>query len=132
MAQIPRFVGRMSNTAVNEGDAVVFSVEAVGVPVPFMSWFKDGQLIPEGSNRYRVMTEGGRSSLYIDLAQPDDNAWFQCLAGNIAGSVTNRAKLTVACMCAMITLLIFNKVRNQYSFNDGSLLNLLVHTIYFS
>jgi hypothetical protein len=95
---VPHFVGRMANQAVREGQSVVFHVEAVGVPAPTMSWFKDGQLIAEGS-RYRIVTEGGRSSLYIDVAQPDDNAWFQCLAGNIAGSATSRAKLNVACKC---------------------------------
>ena len=92
---MPHFVGRMANQAVQEGQPVTFHVEAVGVPKPMMSWFKDGQLIPDGS-RYRIETDGGHSSLYIDAAQPEDSAWFQCLAGNIAGSATNRAKLNVA------------------------------------
>jgi len=71
-------------------------VEAIGVPVPMIGWQKDGRMLPaSGDDRYRIETDGGRSSLHISAARPDDNAWFQCTAASVAGTAINRARLIV-------------------------------------
>ena len=99
VSSAPRFVERLQNQSVREGEPVLFSVEAVGVPVPMIGWSKDGRMLPgpgaAGDDRYRVETDGGRSSLHIAAARPDDNAWFQCTAASVAGTATNRARLVV-------------------------------------
>ena len=59
-----------------------------------MGWQKDGKMLSD-TPMHRIQTEGTKSSLYIDKALPDDSAWFQCTAANIAGTATNRAKLIV-------------------------------------
>ncbi len=59
-----------------------------------MSWQKDGRMIP-GDDHYRIDTHGGRSSLMIPEVRPEDNAWYQCTAANVAGTASNRARLIV-------------------------------------
>lgn len=93
-ASLPRFVDRMINQTVSEGMPVTFDAEAVGFPVPMMSWQKDGRML-SSDDQYQVQMHGGRSSLHIVRARPEDNAWFQCTAANVAGVATNRARLIV-------------------------------------
>ncbi|GFS02464.1 titin, partial [Elysia marginata] len=89
----PRFIDRMQNFTVGEGQSVTLTCLASGVPTPNMSWQKDGKMITELD--YRIDTEGGRSTLYIDQAAPSDSSWFQCSAVNVAGTASTRAKLVV-------------------------------------
>ena len=91
---MPRFVDRMGNQTVLEGQSAEFHAQAVGVPVPMMSWQKDGRHITPG-NKYHIETEGSSSSLFIPILAPEDTAWYQCTAANLAGTATNRARLIV-------------------------------------
>jgi len=98
VSSAPRFVERLQNQTVREGDPVAFTVDAVGVPAPMLGWAKDGRSVPGaggGDDRYRVETDGARSTLAIAAARPDDNAWFQCTAASVAGTAVNRARLVV-------------------------------------
>lgn len=85
----------MSARNVKEGEPVFLTAEAVGNPTPMMSWQKDGRHITGDDLRYRIETDGGRSSLHIPEATAQDNAWFQCTAANCTGTATNRARLIV-------------------------------------
>jgi len=91
----PRFVERLSNQTITEGLSASLSVQFVGVPQPMISWQKDGQFIAVNSDHFRILTENGRSTLFIESARANDTAWYQCLAVNIKGTATNRAKLIV-------------------------------------
>lgn len=93
-ASLPLFVDRMVNQTVLEGMPVSFEAEARGFPAPMMSWQRDGRMLST-DNQYHIQTAGGRSSLHIAHAGPEDNAWFQCTAANVAGVATNRARLIV-------------------------------------
>lgn len=84
----------MADQSVNEGQSVTFTVEVEGFPPPMLSWQKDGYHITS-SDRYQIHTEGYRSTLYIPVVGPEDNAWFQCTAGGPGGTATNRVKLIV-------------------------------------
>ena len=53
-AEAPRFLDRMQNLQVREGDPVVLSASATGVPTPMMSWQKDGRMIPTNDQNYKV------------------------------------------------------------------------------
>jgi hypothetical protein len=90
----PKFVERMKNYTIVEGQSVALSCHAEGVPVPMMSWQKNNKMIVPGQD-YRVETVAGRSTLYIDRATMGDSAWFQCSAVNIAGTASTRSKLVV-------------------------------------
>ncbi|XP_074662091.1 titin-like isoform X2 [Tubulanus polymorphus] len=92
----PRFIDRIQNATVPEGQPVSFHCQAVGTPIPMMSWQKEGRtIIPEMG--YRVVTEGSHSTLYIDQTRGTDNAWIQCTAVNVAGTASTRARLVVQC-----------------------------------
>ncbi|VDI56857.1 titin [Mytilus galloprovincialis] len=92
--QPPRFVERIQNFNIREGQPVTLRCQVIGIPQPMISWQKDGKmLIP--NKPYRIETEGGRSTLTIDTVEPFDSAWFQCSAANVAGTATTRGKLTV-------------------------------------
>ena len=84
----------MQNQTVREGQPVSFHAQAAGVPPPMMSWQKDGQMITR-NDHYRIESDSGKSSLYIDKTRHDDQAWYQCTAASIAGTASNRARLIV-------------------------------------
>ncbi|ESO86305.1 hypothetical protein LOTGIDRAFT_167354 [Lottia gigantea] len=92
--QPPRFIERVQNFTVKEGNPVTLSCHAVGMPTPLMSWQKDGHHVTP-THDMRVNTEGGRSALYIEDTKLSDAAWYQCTAANTSGSATTRAKLVV-------------------------------------
>lgn len=43
--QPPKFVERMQNFTVNEGQPVTLTCQVTGVPVPMISWQKDGKML---------------------------------------------------------------------------------------
>lgn len=45
--QPPRFIERMQNYTVPEGQTVTLTCQANGVPTPMMSWQKDGRMLSE-------------------------------------------------------------------------------------
>jgi hypothetical protein len=73
---------------------VTFEAEVNGVPIPMLSWQKDGNHIV-GSDHYQVHTQGNRSTLYIPSVRLDDDAWYQCTAASVSGTATNRVRLVV-------------------------------------
>ena len=85
----------MNDQTVSEGQSVRFEAEVSGVPAPKLSWQKDGRQIFPGGDHYQIHTEGNRSTLYIQLVQPDDAAWYQCTAASVSGTATNRVRLHV-------------------------------------
>jgi len=85
----------MNNQSVSEGQSVTFTAEASGVPVPMLSWQKDGRQIYPGGDHYQIHTEGNRSTLYIASVRPDDDAWYQCTAASVSGTATNRVRLHI-------------------------------------
>jgi len=93
-ASHPRFIERMANQTVKQGEPVTFCAVAEGVPTPMMSWQKDGRMI-SSDNQYQIQTDNGRSTLHMPSAAPQDHAWWQCTAANIAGTASNRARLIV-------------------------------------
>jgi hypothetical protein len=59
-----------------------------------MGWQRDGKSLMNKPG-YKVVTDGGYSSLTIESVSREDNIWFQCSAINIAGTASTRAKLNV-------------------------------------
>jgi len=85
----------MNNQTVSEGQSVTFEAEVIGVPVPMLSWQKDGRHIYPGGDHYQIQTDGNTSTLYIRFVRPDDDAWYQCTAASVSGTATNRVRLNV-------------------------------------
>ncbi|NXN24555.1 HMCN2 protein, partial [Nycticryphes semicollaris] len=64
--------------------SVVLPCQAEGWPVPRVTWWKDGRLLPlHRSNRLQLLTGG---SLQIDPIQIQDSGYYLCMASSPAGS----------------------------------------------
>nr|XP_020731255.1 hemicentin-2-like [Odocoileus virginianus texanus] len=81
-----------SEVAVMEGHPVWFLCEARGVPMPDITWFKDGDpLVPSAGVIY---TRGGRQ-LQLERAQGSDAGTYSCKASNAVGVVEKTTRLEV-------------------------------------
>ncbi|KAB0366601.1 hypothetical protein FD754_010757, partial [Muntiacus muntjak] len=81
-----------SEVAVMEGHPVWFLCEARGVPMPDITWFKDGDpLVPSAEVLY---TRGGRQ-LQLERAQGSDAGTYSCKASNAVGVVEKTTRLEV-------------------------------------
>ncbi|XP_034137006.1 titin-like isoform X2 [Drosophila guanche] len=90
----PQFVQRFSTMTVREGEPITMSANAIGTPLPRITWQKDGVQISSTAERF-VGIDGGATCLEIPRVQATDAGWYQCTAQNIAGSTANRARLYV-------------------------------------
>jgi len=91
----PKFVERFQTSHIKEGDQCELACRAQGVPVPLLSWQKDGNHIQSQPPYLSIMTEEDRSTLTINKASGDDAGWYQCSAVNLAGSAATRARVYV-------------------------------------
>ncbi|XP_040215726.1 hemicentin-1 isoform X1 [Rana temporaria] len=66
--------------------------KAAGVPLPRISWRKNGAILHENNERYTVMESG---TLYFPSANVTDSGLYTCLAANAAGSNQKQTKLLV-------------------------------------
>uniref|UniRef100_A0A452F193 Hemicentin 2 n=1 Tax=Capra hircus TaxID=9925 RepID=A0A452F193_CAPHI len=81
-----------SEVAVMQGHPVWFLCEARGVPMPDITWFKDGDpLVPSSEVVY---TRGGRQ-LQLERAQGSDAGTYSCKASNAVGVVEKTTRLEV-------------------------------------
>lgn len=81
----PKFLTTMKNSNVNEGESIVFEVEAKDGP--FVDWYKDGNLLDDGG---RIIIEDAieGNTLYrltVKDSAPDDGGHYKCVAFNDAG-----------------------------------------------
>ena len=65
-----------------------------GIPVPDISWVKDGSVFLLGEGR-RVINSTGRSQLEINSLTLSDAGVYSCSVTNIAGNVTRSVSLKV-------------------------------------
>ncbi|XP_045888878.1 immunoglobulin superfamily DCC subclass member 3 [Micropterus dolomieu] len=74
------------------GTTAVFTCQAQGEPEPQLTWLKNGQILePRG----HVKLKKNNSTLTIYGISQDDEAIYQCIAENSAGSTQASARLTV-------------------------------------
>ncbi|XP_073972084.1 sidekick cell adhesion molecule isoform X2 [Rhodnius prolixus] len=82
----PSFVGSMRPETLTEyGSTVTLPCEAIGVPVPNITWYRNGYnvLSTAQKDRYRIEEDG---SLIIKKIKMEDTGMLQCVATNEAGS----------------------------------------------
>ncbi|KAF6731907.1 Immunoglobulin superfamily DCC subclass member 3 [Oryzias melastigma] len=82
----PEFVQWPQSVSRPTGGSAVFSCTATGVPEPHLIWLKNGKLLIPGGN---VKLTNGNTTLAITRITPEDEAIYQCIAENTAG--TNQA-----------------------------------------
>ncbi|KAG7473433.1 hypothetical protein MATL_G00095810 [Megalops atlanticus] len=86
------FVQPPQSIARPAGTTAVFTCLAQGEPVPQLTWLKNGQILEPGGH---VKLRNNNSTLTIYGISPEDEAIYQCIAENRAGSTQASARLTV-------------------------------------
>ncbi|KAJ3593904.1 hypothetical protein NHX12_006237 [Muraenolepis orangiensis] len=74
------------------GTTAIFSCQAQGQPIPQLTWLKNGQILEPGGH---VKLRNNNSTLTMYGISQDDDAIYQCIAENSAGSTQASARLTV-------------------------------------
>ncbi|XP_062845821.1 immunoglobulin superfamily DCC subclass member 3 [Trichomycterus rosablanca] len=74
------------------GTSAIFTCLAQGEPMPQITWLKNGQILEPGGH---VKLRNNNSTLSISSISAQDEAIYQCIAENSAGSSQASARLTV-------------------------------------
>ncbi|ESO04843.1 hypothetical protein HELRODRAFT_78293, partial [Helobdella robusta] len=91
----PEVKNYLQDISVNVNEPVAFDCKIVGHPKPEVTWFKDGQKLPE-SPRYKTVTDDeGHQTLLIYHITPVDQGVYVCEATNKLGRQSTSAKLTI-------------------------------------
>ncbi|KAA0723325.1 Immunoglobulin superfamily DCC subclass member 3 [Triplophysa tibetana] len=86
------FVQAPQSIARPVGTTAIFTCLTQGEPVPQITWLKNGEVLEPDS---RIKFRNNNSSLTIYGVTPEDEAIYQCIAENSAGSTQASARLTV-------------------------------------
>ncbi|XP_010773099.1 immunoglobulin superfamily DCC subclass member 3 [Notothenia coriiceps] len=87
-----KFVQAPQSIARPVGTTAIFTCQAQGEPEPQLTWLKNGQILEPGGH---VKLRNNNSTLTIYGISQDDEAIYQCIAENSAGSTQASARLTV-------------------------------------
>ena len=90
----PQFTQRVADQRVQQGQTVKLSCNITGSPRPIISWFKDGQQLPN-DDRYQQTDSESETSLTISEALPTDGGVYECVAKNPAGECRCKSRLNV-------------------------------------
>ncbi|XP_033111499.1 telokin-like [Anneissia japonica] len=91
----PKFVQKISNVDVVEGNPACFDCQIVGTPQPDVRWYKDGTEITHLADYHIVNRSDGTNSLTIRETFAEDMGQYSVKAVNKAGSNFCEALLTV-------------------------------------
>ncbi|XP_036834633.1 hemicentin-1 isoform X2 [Oncorhynchus mykiss] len=101
--QIPPSIRRgESEVSVVENSQAQMTCVAEGVPQPTLSWEKEGTPLSDTSGEYTILPSG---ELVIDVAQPDDEGSYTCVATNTVGQDSQTVSLSVHTQPAFTVLL---------------------------
>uniref|UniRef100_A0AAY4CGP4 Immunoglobulin superfamily DCC subclass member 3 n=1 Tax=Denticeps clupeoides TaxID=299321 RepID=A0AAY4CGP4_9TELE len=84
--QLPQSIARPVGTS------AIFTCLVQGEPEPQLTWLKNGEILMPGGH---VKLRNNNSTLTIDNISQEDEANYQCIANNSAGSARASARLTV-------------------------------------
>uniref|UniRef100_A0A665TLF0 Immunoglobulin superfamily DCC subclass member 3 n=1 Tax=Echeneis naucrates TaxID=173247 RepID=A0A665TLF0_ECHNA len=89
----PEFIQWPQSVSRPEGGSAVFSCTASAVPEPHLIWLKNGKLLTPSGN---VKLTNGNTTLAITRITPEDEAIYQCIAENSAGTNQASARLAIS------------------------------------
>ena len=93
-AMLPQFTMRLRDRRVQCTYPVRLTCQALGVPTPIVSWYKDGIAIEE-SERFAYMLDDQFSTLEISRTYLEDSGQYMATAKNELGSVSCHCTLIV-------------------------------------
>ena len=95
-------IGVINHEIRDQEDNVIFLCEAVGEPVPDISWYFNDVMInvSDNSSKYMIVSRSlnittTENTLTVDNVTSSDVGTYICNASNIIGSVTSAGILTV-------------------------------------
>ncbi|KAM9838587.1 immunoglobulin superfamily DCC subclass member 3 [Aulostomus maculatus] len=89
----PEFLQWPQSVSKPAGGSAVFTCVAQGVPEPHLIWLKNGKILMPGHN---VKLTNSNSTLALTRISSEDEAIYQCIAENGAGTNQASARLAVA------------------------------------
>ncbi|XP_007439663.1 immunoglobulin superfamily DCC subclass member 3-like [Python bivittatus] len=89
----PEFVQWPQSLSKTPGTSAIFTCVAQGVPEPHLIWLKNGKVLAPGEN---IKLTHNNSTLMIQAITSADEAIYQCIAENSAGTNQASARLAVA------------------------------------
>ncbi|XP_019115237.2 immunoglobulin superfamily DCC subclass member 3 [Larimichthys crocea] len=89
----PEFLQWPQSVSKPAGGSAVFTCVAQGVPEPHLIWLKNGKVLMPGHN---VKLTNNNSTLALTRISSEDEAIYQCIAENSAGTNQASARLAVA------------------------------------
>ncbi|XP_055359377.1 immunoglobulin superfamily DCC subclass member 3-like isoform X2 [Betta splendens] len=89
----PEFVQWPQSVSRAAGGSAVFSCTASGVPEPHLIWLKNGKLLMPSNN---VRLTNANTTLAVTRITPEDEAIYQCIAENSAGTNQASARLAIS------------------------------------
>ncbi|XP_042566629.1 immunoglobulin superfamily DCC subclass member 3-like [Clupea harengus] len=89
----PEFLQWPQSVSKALGGSAVFSCVAQGVPEPHLIWLKNGKILTPGDN---VKLTNNNSTLALTRITSEDEAIYQCIAENSAGTNQASARLSVS------------------------------------
>uniref|UniRef100_A0A3Q1CFM8 Uncharacterized protein n=1 Tax=Amphiprion ocellaris TaxID=80972 RepID=A0A3Q1CFM8_AMPOC len=89
----PEFVQWPQSVSRPAGGSAVFSCTASGAPEPHLIWLKNGKLLTPTGN---VKLTNGNTTLAITRITAEDEAIYQCIAENSAGTNQASARLAIS------------------------------------
>ncbi|KAI9552427.1 hypothetical protein GHT06_022793 [Daphnia sinensis] len=90
----PEFVESLIDSTAREGQPHQLSCRVVGIPVPLISWYKNGICV-DHCRDYNITFNDGLCTLSFSQVFVEDGAMFECRAVNEAGDADTAAQLTV-------------------------------------
>uniref|UniRef100_A0A1I7VN34 Immunoglobulin I-set domain-containing protein n=1 Tax=Loa loa TaxID=7209 RepID=A0A1I7VN34_LOALO len=91
----PEFVQELKAVQAIEKQQISFECRVVGVPVPQVKWFRDGEELKPNEHVHIESLPDGTNRLVIDSVGVEDQGNYRCEATNSAGSMSSKAPLTV-------------------------------------
>ncbi|MEQ2259069.1 Immunoglobulin superfamily DCC subclass member 3, partial [Xenotaenia resolanae] len=88
----PEFLQWPQSVSRPAGGSAVFTCVSQGVPDPHLIWLKNGKVLMSGQN---VKLTNNKSTLALTRISSDDEAIYQCIAENSAGTNQASARLAV-------------------------------------
>ncbi|KAI7798764.1 putative immunoglobulin superfamily DCC subclass member 3-like, partial [Triplophysa rosa] len=89
----PEFIQWPQSVSKPAGGSAVFTCVAQGVPEPHIIWLKNGKVLTPGDN---VKLTNNNSTLAVTRITSEDEAIYQCIAENTAGTNQASARLAVS------------------------------------
>uniref|UniRef100_S4RBA9 Ig-like domain-containing protein n=1 Tax=Petromyzon marinus TaxID=7757 RepID=S4RBA9_PETMA len=95
----PSFIKPLQSVVALEGSAATFEAEISGLPVPEVSWFRDGQAISSAPG-VEISFSSGRATLTISAVSAAQSGKYSLRATNGSGQATSTAELLVTAQTA--------------------------------